>query len=274
MLKHAENTMAVEPKTLDFSPRSEFLVGTAIVSAFDRLHPALQHHIVNTLGWQALRPLQEQAIAPLLAGEHALLLAPTAGGKTEAAFFPLLSRMVSEDWQGTSLLYVSPLKALLNNLEDRLRQYCSMVGRRVELWHGDVSEGRRRRIVGERPDCLLITPESLEVILVSRRSDKERAFGSVQVVIVDEIHAFAGDDRGWHLLAVLERIDRLARREMQRVGLSATVGNPDSLLDWLAGRCKAPIEVRIIYLQREQSERLRAVESVRSATVTILSGPQ
>ena len=151
--------------------------------------------------------------------------------------------MVSEDWQGTSLLYVSPLKALLNSLEDRLQQYCSMVGRRVALWHGDVSEGRRRRIVGERPDCLLVTPESLEVILVSGRSDKERAFGSVQVVIVDEIHAFAGDDRGWHLLAVLERIDRLARREMQRVGLSATVGNPDSLLDWLAGQCKAPRRV-------------------------------
>ena len=98
---------------------------------FDRLHPALQHHIVNSLGWKTLRPLQEQAIAPVLAGDHALLLAPTAGGKTEAAVFPLLSRMLSEDWHGLSVLYVCPIKALLNDLDSRLRAYCSLVGRRV-----------------------------------------------------------------------------------------------------------------------------------------------
>lgn len=86
------------------------------MSGFDLLHPALQHHIVNSLGWKALRPLQEQAIEPLTAGEHALLLAPTAAGKTEAAFFPILSRMLTEEWNGTSVLYVSPLRALLNNL--------------------------------------------------------------------------------------------------------------------------------------------------------------
>jgi ATP-dependent Lhr-like helicase len=95
------------------------------VSAFDRLHPALQHHIVNTLRWQALRPLQEQVIEPLLAGEHALLLAPTAGGKTEAAFFPLLLGMVSDDWQGTSLLYVSPLKVPGTLLRTKSTSYTS-----------------------------------------------------------------------------------------------------------------------------------------------------
>jgi len=83
--------------------------------------------------------------------------------------------------------------------------------------------------------CLLITPESLEVILVSRKWDKTRTFGAVRCVIVDEIHAFAGDDRGWHLLALLERIARLAGRAPQRIGLSATVGNPQELLEWLAG---------------------------------------
>ena len=91
--------------------------------AFDRLHPALQHHIVNSLGWTSLRPLQEHAIGPVLDGDHALLLAPTAGGKTEAAVFPLLSRMLTEQWGGLSVLYVCPIKALLNNLESRLRAY-------------------------------------------------------------------------------------------------------------------------------------------------------
>lgn len=200
------------------------------MTPFDRLHPALQHHIVNSLGWSSLRPLQETAIEPLLAGEHALLLAPTAGGKTEAAFFPLLSRMMTEGWPPLSLLYVCPLRALLNNLESRLYHYCSVVGRRVALWHGDIGDTARRRILSDPPDCLLTTPESLEVMLISRRTDKARLFANLRSVIVDEIHAFAGDDRGWHLLSVLERITRLAGRELQRVGLSATVGNPDQLL--------------------------------------------
>jgi ATP-dependent Lhr-like helicase len=207
------------------------------VTGFDRLHPALQHHIVNTLGWKALRPLQEQAIPPLLDGAHALLLAPTAGGKTEAAVFPLLSRMLAEGWKGLSVLYVCPIRALLNNLEIRLSSYAALVGRRVERWHGDVGEGDRRRIRSEPPDILLTTPESIEVMLVSSRIDRAAFFADVRAVVVDELHAFAGDDRGWHLLAVLERVGRHAGRELQRVGLSATIGNPDELLGWLAGAC-------------------------------------
>src|SRR5262245_55889095 len=110
-------------------------------AAFDRLHPALQHHIVNSLGFRSLRPLQEGAIVPVLSGEHALLVAPTAGGKTEAAVFPVLSRMMTEDWRGISVIYVCPIKALLNNLETRLARYGTLLGRRVALWHGDVGEG-------------------------------------------------------------------------------------------------------------------------------------
>ena len=213
------------------------------MSGFDRLHPALQHHIVNSLGWRSLRPLQEQAIEPLLAGEHALLIAPTAGGKTEAAFFPLLSRMMSEDWRGLSLLYVCPIKALLNNLERRLAEYASYGGRSVAVWHGDVPESARRRIRAEPPDVLLTTPESIEVLLVSRRSDPGAFFAGVQAVVVDELHAFAGDDRGWHLLAVLERVARVAGRDLQRVGLSATIGNAEELLTWLSAPSERPRRV-------------------------------
>lgn len=210
------------------------------MSSFDRLHPALQHHIVNSLGWPALRPLQEATINPILRGENAILLAPTAGGKTEAAAFPVFSRMLSEDWQGLSVLYICPIKALLNNLEPRLSYYGSLLGRRVGLWHGDISPSRRAKIATEPPDILLTTPESLEVMLVSRRIDHESLFANVRCVIVDEVHAFAGDDRGWHLLYLLERLSRLAGRELQRLGLSATVGNPDQLCDWLAGGCQSP----------------------------------
>ncbi|MER7685224.1 DEAD/DEAH box helicase [Streptomyces sp. NPDC097610] len=201
----------------------------------EQLHPGLAHHIVNTLGWPGLRSLQEEAITPLTAGSDAVLLAPTAGGKTEAACFPLLSRMARDKWDGTSVLYICPLKALLNNLLPRLETYTSWLGRTAALWHGDVSQSRRKRILRERPDVLLTTPESLEAMLVSANVDHRAFFSGLRAIVVDEVHAFAGDDRGWHLLAVLERLERVTGRPVQRVGLSATVGNPEELLTWLQG---------------------------------------
>lgn len=200
---------------------------------FDRLHPSVQHHVVNSLGWRELRPLQSAAIAPILDGEHCLLLAPTAGGKTEAAVFPVLSRMLSENWDGLSVLYVCPIRALLNNLEERLSFYGSLVGRRCGLWHGDVGQAARSAILRDPPDLLLTTPESVEAILLSRRTDRGYFFGNVRAVMIDEIHSFAADDRGWHLLAVLERIALLAGRPPQRIGLSATAGNPEEILGWM-----------------------------------------
>ncbi len=199
------------------------------------LEPAIEYHVVNSLGWPDLRPLQKAAVGPIREGADCLLLAPTAGGKTEAAFFPILSEMVFGQWDGLSVLYVTPLRALLNNLQPRLHGYAQWVGRRTELWHGDVGPTQRRRILADLPDVLLTTPESLEAMLVSTRVDHRFLFAGVRAVVVDELHAFAGDDRGWHLQAVLERVQRLAGRRLQRVGLSATVGNPGELLGWLGG---------------------------------------
>lgn len=213
------------------------------MTPFDCLHPALRHHVVNSLGWTDLRPFQQAVINPILAGRHLLILAPTAGGKTEAAFFPVLSRMLTEGWAGLSVLYVCPIKALLNNLEPRLDRYCTLLGRRSALWHGDIPAARKKAIQRDPPDCLLTTPESLEVMLVSGGIDARRLFAGLRTVIVDEVHAFAGDDRGWHLLAVLSRIQKLCGREFQRLGLSATVGNPEELLGWLAGGCEGPRQV-------------------------------
>ena len=241
------------------------------MSHFDLLHPALQHHIVNSLGWRDLRPFQEAVIPRIVAGEHLIILAPTAGGKTEAAFLPILSRMLSEDWQGLSLLYLCPIKALLNNLESRLHRYCGLVGRNAALWHGDVSTADRKRIQRDAPDCLLTTPESLEVMLVSPNVDSSNLLQNVRAVIVDEIHAFAGDDRGWHLLSVLERVTRLAGREIQRVGLSATVGNPELLVDWLAGSCSGPRGIALppAPQDRPADVKLDYVGSFQNAAVVI-----
>lgn len=205
------------------------------MDGFDALDPAIQHHIVNTLGWPGLRPLQEESVGPIVDGEDALLLAPTAGGKTEAAVFPVLTRMQRQRWAGTSVLYVCPLKALLNNLGPRLTDYAAWVGRSAQVWHGDVGQAARNRIRRDRPDILLTTPESIESMLVSESIDALQFLGGLQTVVVDEVHAFAGDDRGWHLLAVLARLETLTGRRLQRIGMSATVGNPDDLLEWLRG---------------------------------------
>ncbi len=199
------------------------------------LDGSLAYHLVNTLGWTTLRPLQREAIGPVLRGDDALLLAPTAGGKTEAAVFPILTRMAAQRWDGLSVLYLCPLKALLNNLLPRLEVYGAWAGRRVALWHGDTPASRRKSMLADPPDLLLTTPESLESMLVSTGVDHRRLFAGLRAVIVDEAHAFGAGDRGWHLLAVLERLSRIAGRPLQRIGLSATVGNPTQLLTWLQG---------------------------------------
>lgn len=204
-------------------------------SGLDRLHPVVVHHIVNSLGWQSLRDLQEESAGPVLDGADALLLAPTAGGKTEAAVFPLLTAMEQEHWSGLSVLYVCPLKALLNNLLPRLETYTGWLGRRTAIWHGDITASGRQRILRDPPDVLLTTPESLEAMLISLKVEHRRLFTDLRAIVVDEVHAFAGDDRGWHLLAVLERLTRVTDRPIQRIGLSATVGNPADMLRWLQG---------------------------------------
>ncbi|MET3181713.1 UNVERIFIED_ORG: ATP-dependent Lhr-like helicase [Variovorax guangxiensis] len=204
------------------------------MSEFEQLHPSLQYHVVNTLGWSMLRPTQLAAIPPIHAGVHCLLLAPTAGGKTEAAAIPILSRMLKESWPGTSVLYICPIKALLNNLEHRLTHYAGLVGRTVEVWHGDVSQSRKKKALKEAPDILLTTPESIEAMLISVRVDRPTWFGNLRTVVVDELHAFAADDRGWHMRSVLQRLEHYLPQPLQRIGLSATVSNPQELLEWFA----------------------------------------
>jgi hypothetical protein len=203
--------------------------------AFGRLSPAVQYQVVNGLGFSGLRPVQEQTIDAILDDQNCVVLAPTAGGKTEAAFFPLLSRMDAEDWKPVSVIYVAPIRALLNNQEERLARYAGLIGRRAFKWHGDVGAADKRGFVSEPADILLTTPESLEVMLMSRKVPAERLFRGLQAVVIDEIHAFVGDDRGGHLSAVLERLSRFCGRDVQRIGLSATVGNPADILRWVAG---------------------------------------
>ncbi len=202
---------------------------------FDRLHPRLRHAIVHDLGWRSLRPVQEQATDVILDGHNAVVLAPTAGGKTEASIFPVLSQMLTDERLPVAALYICPIRALLNNQELRLRQYTRMVGLEVFKWHGDVAPSQKRSFVANPVHLLMTTPESVEVMLMSSWVDPARVFAGLQAVIIDEVHAFAGDDRGAHLAALLERLTAFCGRDIQRIGLSATVGNPEEIGRWLQG---------------------------------------
>lgn len=210
------------------------------MDAFDRLSPALQVQIVNGLGWTGLRPVQKESTHAILDGKNAVILAPTAGGKTEASLFPLLSLMDAEDRRPTSVLYIAPIRALLNNQEARLEKLTGLIGRTAFKWHGDVSQSARKRFIRDPTDVLAITPESLEAMLMSTSVPGKRLLSHVRAVIIDEVHAFAQDDRGSHLVALLERIQRLSKHDIQRIGLSATVGDPEAIADWLGGSSRRP----------------------------------
>lgn len=203
--------------------------------AFSRFPPRLQEAIVNRLNWSSLRPVQELASHALLDGNNAIILAPTAGGKTEASIFPMIAQLMEKEPDGVGLIYIAPLKALLNNQADRLGVYTEMVGLKSFMWHGDVKQTQKKSFQKDPADLLLTTPESLEVMLLSPRVAHAKLFKDLRGVIVDEVHALAGTDRGAHLMAVLERLIQLTENDIQRVGLSATVGNPQDILTWLKG---------------------------------------
>ncbi|HZO14678.1 MAG TPA: DEAD/DEAH box helicase [Polyangiaceae bacterium] len=227
-------------------------------SGFFRLHPNLQHAVVHDLGWRELRPVQDLTIDAVLDGTNAVVLAPTAGGKTEASVFPVLSRILSEEAQPVAALYLCPIRALLNNQEERIRAYARMVGLTAFKWHGDVSDSKKSRFRVEPAHILMTTPESLEVMLMSERTDARALFAELRTVVIDEVHAFAGDDRGAHLAALVERLVRIVGRDLQRIGLSATVGNPKVIGSWLQGSSERP--TRVVDPPKGTAERELAID--------------
>lgn len=246
-------------------------------SAYFRLSERLQHGIASTLRWSELRPVQELTIEAVLAGKNAVVLAPTAGGKTEAAFFPILDLLHIAPEKSVGCIYVSPLRALLNNQEARLQELTRLVGISVFKWHGDVGSGPRKLFLSNPASVLMTTPESLEVMLMTGQAEKNHLFDQTRFVVIDEIHAFAADDRGAHLMALLERIQRTSNKDIQRIGLSATVGNPEELSAWMQGTSER--ERTVIDPPREKAARRVAVryaagepEETAAAAVPIAHG--
>ncbi|WP_455296586.1 DEAD/DEAH box helicase [Brucella pituitosa] len=195
-------------------------------SAFDLLAPQVQRWIWQQK-WKQLRNVQEQAIPAILTSGDVIVSARTAAGKTEAAMLPLITRILAKDtYDGFALMYVSPLKALINDQFRRLEELCEACGIQVHKWHGDVSSSAKSKARSRPNGIVLITPESLEAILVRRGGDVRRLFSSLDAVVIDELHAFIGSERGMQLQSILNRIEVACDREsIDRIGLSATLGN-------------------------------------------------
>jgi len=205
------------------------------MSIFSQYNDILRSSIVHQIGFNELRPIQELSGKAILKGKNVIIIAQTAGGKTEAAFFPILSNLIGQTSEGVKCIYISPLKALLNNQEERLDKYFRMVGLSVFKWHGDISLTKRKQLVKEPTDLLMITPESIEVMFTSKYVPIKKMFRNLQYIVIDEIHYFAECDRGSHLLVLMERLRAYSDFDFQRIGLSATVGNTDEILNWMCG---------------------------------------
>lgn len=198
------------------------------------IHPGLQK-IIQDKGWKTgLTDIQIEAIPVIISGEDCIIEAPTAGGKTEAVLFPTLTRAAKEKVNSVQVLYLAPLRALLNDIEIRATEYSSVCGLHSFKWHGDVSQREKIKTFRNPSQVLLTTPESLEAILL-RKAEWQQFFSDLQTIIIDEAHNFAGVDRGSHLVSLLERLESKINHKPQRIAVTATIGNPQEMLQWLAG---------------------------------------
>jgi ATP-dependent helicase Lhr and Lhr-like helicase len=199
--------------------------------SLNKLHPRLQDYVKDKK-WTGLTPIQKEAFDPIYKGNNCIIEAPTSGGKTEAVLFPLLTRISSNKSTGFKILYIAPLKALLNDLTLRVIPYAKMCYLEAFKWHGDVSQGDKVNQMLFPSDILLTTPESIEAILL-RRGNWIEAFQNLETIVIDEAHYFALTERGSHLICLLQRIDAELNRRPQRIAVTATIGNPNDLLTWL-----------------------------------------
>lgn len=229
-------------------------------SNFHKLNSRLQE-LLRRKGFQSLRQIQENSIEELFNQKNLLLVAPTASGKTEAAFLPVISDILNnnDSEPHLSCIYIAPLKALLNDIELRLIELKDIEESQPYIlkWHGDVSRSKKLKGIKDKPDILLITPESLEVLFISSYINHEELFKKVKFVVIDEIHNFAISSRGAQLISLISRIQEISHYKIQKIGLSATIGDSKKILDWMT------------YNTHLKSECIRSKEKSKTAKIKI-----
>ncbi len=212
-------------------------------AAFAQLSRPMQRWIWDQ-GWTELRDIQEAAVAPILARNDLIVSAATASGKTEAAFLPILTAVGPVAATELAVLCISPLKALINDQEPRIRSMAERIDASVTPWHGDIGASRKTKLRRDPAGVLLITPESLEAMFVLRGSTIPAFFQHLQYIVIDELHAFIGNERGRQVQSLLNRIELATRNRIPRIGLSATLGDLRLAAEFL--RPDEPTAVRLI----------------------------
>jgi len=203
--------------------------------AFQRLHPIIQEELYR-MKWTALRQIQVDAIHAILGSDkHLIISANTAGGKTEAAFLPILSEIVEDHANSVRALYVGPLKALINDQFRRLEELCEHAQIPVHKWHGDVGQSKKQKVLKSPGGVLLITPESIESLFINHPDKIDRLFSHLDYIVIDELHAFLGTERGAHLRSLLARLTQRINHNVRIIGLSATLGDTASAQKWVDG---------------------------------------
>ncbi len=204
------------------------------MNVFARYAPFIRDYIYRS-NWQALRGVQNAAGEAIFSTEeNVLLTASTASGKTEAAFFPILTLLDEEPSGSVGVLYIAPLKALINDQFGRLNELCEEAGIPVTRWHGDVPQTQKRKLLRKPAGILQITPESLESLMINKHMEIPALFGDLRFIVIDEIHSLLRGDRGMQTFCLIERLCRLAGCRPRRIGLSATIGNPEAAGRFLA----------------------------------------
>ena len=204
------------------------------MNVFERYAPFIQDYIYRS-GWQVLRGVQNAAGEAIFGtGDHVLLTASTASGKTEAAFFPILTLLEEDPPRSVGVLYIAPLKALINDQFGRLSELCREAGIPVTRWHGDVPQSQKRKLLRKPAGIVQITPESLESLLINRHMEIPSLFGDLRFIVIDEIHSLLRGDRGLQTFCLIERMCAAAGCNPRRVGLSATIGEPEAAGRFLA----------------------------------------
>lgn len=204
------------------------------MSAFDRYAPFVQDFIYNH-NWENLRSIQVAAADAIFnTDENVLLTASTASGKTEAAFFPILTELWENPPASVGAIYIGPLKALINDQFYRLGDLCEEADIPVWHWHGDVSASHKAKMLKHPSGILQITPESLEALLMHKHAAVPRLFCDLRYVVIDEVHSLLRGDRGGQTLCLIERLGRMAGVNPRRIGLSATIGDPERTGAFLA----------------------------------------
>ena len=197
------------------------------MNAFERYAPFIQEYIYRS-GWKTLRGIQNAAADAIFnTDDNVLLTASTASGKTEAAFFPMLTLLDEEPSDSVGILYIAPLKALINDQFLRMNDLCEEQGIPVTRWHGDADASKKRKLLKKPRGILQITPESLESLMINKHMEIPSLFHDLRFIVIDEIHSLLRGDRGLQTFCLIERMCRLAQCDPRRIGLSATIGNPE-----------------------------------------------